>query len=121
MKTGDTFVGWTGSNGDNPQQNLVIANGSTGELKFYANFLKSGSEDNAKYENISEDRIWASGSDLFIRTSTPGNIVRIYSTEGVLQKIQTIVSAGETKIRLEAGIYAVTLNNEIGQVIKIKR
>jgi len=47
-------------------------------------------------------------------------VVRIYSTEGILHKIQTIVTAGETKIKLARGIYAVTLNNGIGQIIRVE-
>ena len=118
-KADDVFLGWTGSNGEEPQPNVIIPTGSTGGLEFYANYLNSGREDEVqKYEG--EDKIWAVNDELYIRTSKAGSLVKIYTTEGVLQKIQTIVTAGESKIKLTKGIYVITLNNNAGQIIKIK-
>jgi len=37
-KKGYTFIGWTGSNGDIPQKDLVIENGTTGNLHYEANY-----------------------------------------------------------------------------------
>ncbi len=37
-KKGYSFVGWTGSNGDIPQINVIINHGSTGNKTFYANW-----------------------------------------------------------------------------------
>ena len=117
-KMGDEFIGWTGSNGEIPQQTVTIREGSTGELEFYANFLYGGREDTS-FDEPEDDKIWASESELCIRTNKVGSIVRVYSTEGVLQHQQTILQVGETRIKLTRGIYAVTLNNGIGQMIKI--
>jgi uncharacterized repeat protein (TIGR02543 family) len=36
-KLNDVFLGWTGSNGNVPQETLTISSGTTGELAFYAN------------------------------------------------------------------------------------
>jgi Listeria/Bacterioides repeat len=118
-KDGDMFIGWTGSNGDEPQLNVVIQSGSTGELLYYANFLESGRENDTIEETV-EDDFWAYGNELYVRTSKPGSVVRIFSVEGVLLHIQTIVTAGETKIRLTTGLYAVTLNNGIGRIVRIE-
>ena len=118
-KDGDMFIGWTGSNGDEPQLNVVIQSGSTGELLYYANFLESGRETDIIEEAV-EDNFWAYGNELYVRTSKPGSVVRIFSVEGVLLHIQTIVTAGETKIRLTTGLYAVTLNNGIGRIVRIE-
>ncbi|MDR2914481.1 MAG: FG-GAP-like repeat-containing protein [Tannerella sp.] len=117
-KTGDVFIGWTGSNGEEPQENVLISTGSTGELVFYANFLYSGKEV-ADNETDNKDKIWAVKDELFIRTPKTDAIVRIYSTEGALQKQQTI-PVGETIIRLQKGIYVVSLNNNTGQKIIIE-
>lgn len=38
-KTGYTFIGWTGFNGDTPQTFLTIAKGSTGDRTYTANFV----------------------------------------------------------------------------------
>ena len=37
-KTGYTFIGWTGSNGDEPQENVVVEKGSTEDKRFVANW-----------------------------------------------------------------------------------
>ncbi|MDR0572564.1 MAG: FG-GAP-like repeat-containing protein [Tannerella sp.] len=118
-KAGDVFTGWTGSNGDKPQMEVTIPKGSSGKLEFYANFLRSGREDEAPL-HPENDRIWAAKDELFIRTLKTGSVVRIYSTEGILQKRQTIRQAGETKMKLRRGIYVVTLDNGIGQIVRIE-
>ncbi len=38
-KLGYKFIGWTGSNGNNPKTNLVIEKGNTGDKKYKANFI----------------------------------------------------------------------------------
>ncbi|MDL2305892.1 FG-GAP-like repeat-containing protein [Bacteroides sp. OttesenSCG-928-D19] len=118
-KIGDVFTGWTGSNGDKPQAVVTIPEGSTGELEFYANFLYSGRENDVPETELQEDKIWAAKSDVYVRTSKVGSMVRIYSIDGMLIRQQEIKTAGETKIQLPRGIYIVTLNNDIGKKIRI--
>jgi hypothetical protein len=65
------------------------------------------------------DRIWAAAGELYVKASKPGSIVRIYSMEGVLLKLQSILKAGETKIKLPVGLYVVTLNNGLGTKIMV--
>jgi uncharacterized repeat protein (TIGR02543 family) len=117
-KAGDVFTGWTGSNGDAPQETVTIPARSTGERDYYANFLYSGREASAP-EDAKTDNIWSSGNEAYIRTSHAGSIARIYSPDGVLHAQCTIISAGTTKIRLEQGVYIVTLNNGTGRKIVI--
>ncbi|MDR3251267.1 MAG: InlB B-repeat-containing protein, partial [Tannerella sp.] len=117
-KAGDVFVGWTGSNGEEPQTTVNIPKGSTGELTFYANFLVSGREKETK-EVIAEDKIWSSGNILYVTTSKSGSVIRIYSTDGVLQKQHTVISLGTAEIKLLGGIYVVTINNGVGQKVRI--
>ena len=38
-KEGYTFAGWTGSNGDNPQKQVTIEKGSTGDKNYIANYV----------------------------------------------------------------------------------
>jgi uncharacterized repeat protein (TIGR02543 family)/uncharacterized repeat protein (TIGR01451 family) len=118
-KVGDVFVGWTGSNGEKPQETVTIPKGSTGELEFYANFLYSGREDVSRKE-IRRDKIWSAGDELCVRTAGTGSIVRIYKMNGILYKQCTIIVNGVTKIKLEQGIYIVTLNNSAGRSIIIQ-
>lgn len=117
-KTSDVFVGWTGSNGEELQQQVIIPEGTTGELEFYANFLYSGRKDEMATDPDG-DKILAVKNELYIRTSKPGSTVKIYSVDGSLQRQQIILHSGETKIRLPQGIYVVTLNNDIGKKIRI--
>ncbi|MDR1335980.1 MAG: hypothetical protein LBK22_04020, partial [Tannerella sp.] len=120
-KPGDPFTGWTGANGDEPQAEVVIASGSTGERDYYANYLYSGRETVEEPASVSEDRIWASGDDLYVRTSKPGSTVRIHTPDGVLHRLQTVITAGETQIKLPPGIYIVTLNSGVSQKIIIEK
>ena len=121
-KANDIFTGWTGSNGDEPQLTVTIPTRSTGDRLYFANYLYSDREESGfqPLEQNLEDKLWAVNDELLIRTSKPGAIVRIYSLEGVLQRQQIILQPGETKIKLSSGLYAITLNNGIGQVVKIK-
>ena len=117
-KAGDTFVGWTGSNGEEPQSSIVITNGSTGGLSFYANFLHSGREDvEIEASSDTDDMAWAVKDDLYMRTSKAGSVVRVYSLDGVLRDQRTIVAPGTTTMKLPRGIYVVTINNSTGKKV----
>ena len=119
-KSGDVFLGWTGSNGEIPQECVIIPEGSTGELEFYANFLYSGREDDTSVFTQKDYKIWAVENELYIETLKIGGVVRIYSVEGVLQHQQTIVHTGKTVLKLSRGIYIVTFDNHTGQKVKIE-
>jgi uncharacterized repeat protein (TIGR02543 family) len=120
-KAGDVFIGWTGSNGTNPQKTLSIPGGSMGERDYYANYLYSGREEEAPplMEELSDD-LWGAKGELYIRTSKTGSVARIYSLNGVLRGVHTILSTGVTIIKLQRGIYLVTLNNGFAQKIRIE-
>lgn len=120
QKAGDTFVGWIGSNGDAPQQTVIIPKGSTNALEFYANYLHSGYEDDLTADENIEDKIWVTKGELYIKTSKIGRVVRIYSMEGILQKSHVITTEGVSKIKLPRGFYVVTLDHGIGQKVMIK-
>jgi uncharacterized repeat protein (TIGR02543 family) len=119
-KANDVFTGWTGSNGDEPQPSVTIPRGSTGERDYYANYLHTGREEVIRQRMTEIDRIWASGSEAFIRTSRAGSIARIYTPDGILREQRTLLSAGTAKIRLDPGVYIITLNNGPGQKIIIE-
>jgi uncharacterized repeat protein (TIGR02543 family)/uncharacterized repeat protein (TIGR01451 family) len=119
-KDGDIFTGWTGSNGTVPEKTVTIAKGTTGELEFYANYLYSGCEEEATPATKKPDKIWSAANELFIQTSTTGSIVRIYSPTGKLTGLHTILSTGVTGIKLQPGLYIVTLNSGIAQKVIIE-
>jgi uncharacterized repeat protein (TIGR02543 family) len=119
FKQGDTFTGWTGSNGDTPQINVSIPQGSTGERVYYANFALSGKEGD-KVREASDDKIWSADDNLYIQVAQKGSIARIYTTEGILQRQLTIVSDGATTIKLGRGVYVVTINNGKGHKVFIE-
>ena len=119
-KEGDIFIGWTGSNGEKPRITVRIPEGSTGELEFYANFLHSGKDKMEENPSENKNKIWATGHTLYIRVSEYGSMIRIYSADGTLQ-VQQVAKADEiTKINLRRGIYIVTINNHVGQKIRIE-
>ena len=120
-KAGDTFVGWTGSNGEEPQREVIIPIGSTGKLEFYANFLNSGRKDEVETDlSDGKDKVWAVENDLYIRTSKAGSVVRVYSLDGVLREQRIIISPELTKIKLTRGVFIITINNDLGKKIKIE-
>jgi uncharacterized repeat protein (TIGR02543 family) len=120
VKAGDEFVGWTGSNGDTPQLTVTIPRGSTGNREYYANYLHSGrSPVSTEPIDAAGDRIWAYKGELYVRTSTPGGILRVYSAGGILIHQQILLQPGETKIKLAVGVYVVTLNNAPGRTLII--
>jgi uncharacterized repeat protein (TIGR02543 family) len=120
-KAGDIFTGWTGANDDDPQPEVVIETGSTGERDYYANYLYSDRESIGKQALVLEDKIWSFGDALYVRTVKAGGIIRIYSQGGMLHRVQTAVTAGETRIKLPHGIYIVTLNNGVGRKVVIEK
>ena len=121
QKTGDVFTGWTGSNSDEPQQTVTIPTHSIGERVYYANFLYSGRIRETYPEDKTEtDRIWTGKNELFVRTTSAGGILRIYSLDGVLRKQLLILQPGESTYKLPGGFYIVTINNSIGQVVRIE-
>ncbi|MDR1223996.1 MAG: hypothetical protein LBL07_14130 [Tannerella sp.] len=44
----------------------------------------------------------------------------MYTPDGILHRLQTVIAAGETRIKLPRGIYIVTLNNGAGQKVMIE-
>jgi uncharacterized repeat protein (TIGR02543 family) len=120
-KTGDVFIGWTGSNGTDPQQALTIPGGSTGERTYDANYQYSGREAEERPLMTEElpDDLWSAKGELYIQTSKTGSVARIYSLNGMLRGVHTTLSPGVTKIKLQRGIYLVTLNNGVAQKIRI--
>ena len=72
------------------------------------------------FRSVGEDKAWAVDVDLYIRTTKAGSIVRIYSLDGVLREQQTIVFPGVTTKKFPRGIYVVTINNNIGQIVRIE-
>jgi uncharacterized repeat protein (TIGR02543 family) len=116
VKVGDVFTGWTGSNGDEPQLVVTIPHGSTGERAYYANYLYSGRQEVGNRSFVEDvDKIWAAKGDLFVRTTKPGTILRIYSIDGILIRQHTLLQPDITKYKLPSGLYVVTLNNGVGQ------
>ena len=120
QKAGDVFIGWTGSNSEEPQPSVVIAKGSTGELTFYANFLHSGREEIAPETLVGKDKVWAVKDELFVHTNKAGSIVRIFTMDGVLREQHTLFFPGITTKKFNRGLYIVMINNGIGHKITIE-
>ena len=66
------------------------------------------------------NRVWAVENELFITTTKPGSILRIYTPDGVLREQHTIVASGTTSRIFPRGIYIVTINNDLGSKVRIE-
>lgn len=87
-KTGYTFVGWTGSNGNTPETNVTIPKGSTGNLNYTANYtydtysisynLDGGNANGLRYNYTVDDSFtlpipWRNGYDFVGWTGSNGS------------------------------------------------
>ena len=96
-----------------------------GNVELHAEFvpveaLLKEEQEEAESKTSEENKVWVVESELLITTTKAGSIVRIYTIEGVLREQHTIVSAGTTSRKLPRGIYIVTINNDIGQKVRIE-
>ena len=98
-----------------------------GNVELHANFVPvEASLNDEQEEGITtksletEDKVWAAEDELFISTTKPGSIVRIYTLDGNLFSVRSIVSPGLSKIKLPRGIYIVTISNKIGRKVRIE-
>lgn len=57
-KEGYEFLGWTGSNGENPQLKITICKGSAGDLEFTANYIPVYEETILYLDNSTNKLIW---------------------------------------------------------------
>jgi hypothetical protein len=95
-----------------------------GNVELRANFVpiaeKSG-EKTIVQEKVTDnsDKVWSYDKDLYIRAKK-GTITRIYTTEGILQRQLTVTADGTATVRLERGVYVVTLDGGAGWKIVIE-
>lgn len=54
-RTGFIFIGWTGSNGDTPQKDVTITQGTTGDKTYTANWVEGTVEINDEYIHPSDE------------------------------------------------------------------
>jgi hypothetical protein len=65
------------------------------------------------------DKVWSNEKDLYIRTKK-NTIARIYTTDGILHRLFAIIDDGTTTVRLERGVYIVTLNGGVGYKVIVE-
>ncbi|MDR2384376.1 MAG: hypothetical protein LBD80_01750 [Tannerella sp.] len=109
-----------------------------GNVEFRANFVPAADKSTEKKiipdkainnNNIEEialdkvvdnsDKVWSYDNDLYIRTKT-GTIAKIYTADGIQQRQLTIIVDGITTVRLERGMYIVTLNGGAGYKVIVE-
>jgi uncharacterized repeat protein (TIGR01451 family) len=131
--SGYTFAGWShdeyislrgekikADSGMMHYEDVVIY----GSVELRANFVPTVKKSDEKIivqEKITEnsDKVWSYDKDLYIRTKI-GKIARIYTTEGILQRQLDITADGTTTVRLEQGVYIVTLDGGAGWKVVIE-
>jgi hypothetical protein len=67
-----------------------------------------------------KDKVWSANGDLYIHAVKKGAIARIYTPKGILQRELVIVTDDITTVKLERGIYIITLNNGAGYKVRIE-
>jgi hypothetical protein len=92
-------------------------------VELHASFIPEGEKpiDEIIDDPLKEtgDNVWANGGDLYIRTKK-GTIARIYSPDGILRREFTATEDGITTVRLDRGIYIVTLNGGAGYKVRVE-
>lgn len=124
-KPGDTFVGWTGSNGEELQMDVSILAGTTGDRIYYAHFLYSGSESVPPNEDIhrteDEEKVWSNSGKLYVKIGGgKESVVRIYTLSGILFDQRRVPAGSIVEIPLERGFYFVTINDRAGRTVRIE-
>lgn len=61
-RNGYTFAGWTGSNGETPEQSVTIAHGSTGNKTYTANWIRNYTITWKDGSDVIKSEEWAEGS-----------------------------------------------------------
>ena len=127
-KTGYTFVGWTGANGDVPQTNTVISTGSTGAKSFVANFeiinyeidydLGGGSAENPDAYTILSDDFTLSNP-----TRYGYEFVGWTGSNGAVPELEITIARGSTgnknfKANWELVTYTITVSIDEEENIK---
>ena len=98
-----------------------------GHVELHANFVPmEASLDDEQEEDVTaksletEDKVWTVKDELYMQVSKVGSVVRIHTLDGNLSGVRTIVSPSISKMKLPRGIYIVTINNRIGQKVRIE-
>jgi hypothetical protein len=63
--------------------------------------------------------VWSSGAAILVKPVSVPAVLRIYTSEGVLVKQQTLLNKEITTIKMPAGVYIATLNNSVGVKLRI--
>jgi uncharacterized repeat protein (TIGR01451 family) len=95
-----------------------------GNVELRADFVPAGQKpvDNEIVEKPLEetgDNVWANGRDLYIRTKK-GTAARICTLDGILHQQFTVTEDGTTTVRLNRGVYIVTLNGGAGYKVRVE-
>ena len=118
-KEGYTFEGWTGSNGDTPEKEVTIPQGSTGDKEYVANwtanqytltYISEGKSIGTK--KVTYDKAYG---ELLVPTRKGYNFKGWYKEEGYTNKVEetTIVKTASNHnvyAKWEAQKYTVTYN-----------
>jgi hypothetical protein len=131
---GYDFVGWrhddyTSLRGETIKADSGIVNYEDivvyGNVELRAQFVPHKDKDKPVERGIVEervtdnsDKVWSNDKNLYIRTKK-NTIARIYTTEGVLRRLFAIIDDGTTTVRLERGLYIVTLDGGAGYKVII--
>jgi hypothetical protein len=131
--SGYVFAGWSHSEYISLRGDVIPADSgimNCGDIVIYGNVelradfipeVKGNPEDKFIQEKVADnsDKVWSHDRDIYIRTRK-GATVRIYSAEGILHRQLTATADGATAVRMERGIYIVTIDHGTGWKVRVE-
>lgn len=111
QKIGYTFLGWTGTNGNEPQITVTIEKGSTGNREYTANWRANTDTDytvehykenlDGTYSKVEEDTEYLVGTTGETVTATPKNYIGFTYDENTENTIKSGIVAGDGSLILK--------------------
>ena len=87
VKEGYLFIGWTGSNGDTPEQTVTIKKGTTGDLEYTANWLLYGDANSDNKIDIADNVTILQHLEGIIELTDNQKLVADVNTDGEVDDV----------------------------------
>ena len=120
-KTGYTFIGWTGSNGNTPEMTVTITQGSTGNKTYTANYTVNSYTIDFNYDGISSiEKNYGESITLPTPTKTGHRFIGWFKDNNLTEAFtETTMPAENITLypKFEINTYTITFNTNGGSSI----
>ncbi len=118
-RTGYTFLGWTGSNGNTPQKDVSVENGTTGNLEYKANWKIDEEEESKKLEtHIEYSNNKPTNKKVKVYISSNNKIVKVSNGWTIMSDGKTIFKEFDSNT-IENVIIEDVYNNRVVESVEI--